>query len=728
MSVPNQTPYIIYNANGLTTVFPFEFYIINASDIQVTINGTLVTSGYSVSGVGNVGGGDVIFVTPPTNGVVVMLERVVPTYRLTDYQDNGDLLADTVNKDFDRLWMAIQRAFINLGLALRRPLFGGPYNAEGYRISGLGDPVDDSDAVNKRWFLQQNQLNLSKTLRVPDGAISQLPGVAARKNKIVGMNNDGQPVMLLPESGSAADVMLEFASSEDGKGDALVAVKQPFAGAATRTQHEKNTDLISVKDFGAIGDGVHDDTTAIQAAIDALLPAGGVVYLPKGQYKIIDDLKVTNMPVIFRGDGMYSTVVEQYTPGKNGITFTSNTVNNAPSTDSLLINSLQIGDMSINRGAGSGGNAVSAVWKEMTSNSPQAIFERFRVYSKTDAGRCWAGGLELRNCNGLKISTIQIHGNPLETQSSTSDPYTMRFGIRLSNDSGGSLGLISFFIDKMTIIAAGVGIDIYGWHEGVEICNSEIVQVAIGIRVQGDATHQNPDLFYLNSHIEARIVCATLSNVFKAKFTACDLFQYAAVGNTGAIIELNGCTAFSCTGSTLSMQRGSGTYTVTGIVADTSYHGNVSGCTFIGVDNGIDVLKDSWNIGDNVFYLVVNPIRLYGNFHTLGVNKYTSCTNKVLYVGTGHQITPIQFTGSHILVVTVAGSQQGFTVPIPAGVFTSAPDMGVAVPIGGSTSILFSCSYNRSLSTATSAKFEVTGSASIPNGSYVFSINLLSRP
>jgi hypothetical protein len=37
MSVPNQTPYIIYNANGLTTVFPFEFYIINSGDIQVTL-------------------------------------------------------------------------------------------------------------------------------------------------------------------------------------------------------------------------------------------------------------------------------------------------------------------------------------------------------------------------------------------------------------------------------------------------------------------------------------------------------------------------------------------------------------------------------------------------------------------------------------------------------------------------------------------------------------------
>lgn len=151
MSVPNQTPYIIYNANGLTTVFPFEFYIINPGDIQVTINGAEITSGYTVSGTGNVGGGDIIFLTPPAAGSVVMLERVVPTYRLTDYQDNGDLLADTVNKDFDRLWMAIQRSFIYLRLALRRPLLGGPFDAQGYRISNLGEPSEKTDATTKKY-------------------------------------------------------------------------------------------------------------------------------------------------------------------------------------------------------------------------------------------------------------------------------------------------------------------------------------------------------------------------------------------------------------------------------------------------------------------------------------------------------------------------------------------------------------------------------------------------
>ncbi|HHP0436408.1 TPA: phage tail protein, partial [Klebsiella pneumoniae] len=224
MSVPNQTPYIIYNANGLTTVFPFEFYIISASDIQVSLNGTPVTTGFTVSGVGNVSGGDLTFLTPPANGTVVMLERVVPTYRLTDYQDNGDLLADTVNKDFDRLWMAIQRSFIYLGLALRRPLLGGPFNAEGYRIEKLADPVDTQDAATKNYVDQVGVRNLNRTLRVPENYVAPLAPAEQRANRLQAYNAEGNPIFVRPESGSAADVLVDLASTEDGKGDALIGV------------------------------------------------------------------------------------------------------------------------------------------------------------------------------------------------------------------------------------------------------------------------------------------------------------------------------------------------------------------------------------------------------------------------------------------------------------------------------------------------------------------------
>ena len=43
------------------------------------------------------------------------------------------------------------------------------------------------------------------------------------------------------------------------------------------------TCCVSVKDFGAVGDGVHEDTAAIQAAI-SFLPRGGRLWFPAGTY------------------------------------------------------------------------------------------------------------------------------------------------------------------------------------------------------------------------------------------------------------------------------------------------------------------------------------------------------------------------------------------------------------------------------------------------------------
>ncbi|WP_426720836.1 phage tail fiber protein [Enterobacter cloacae complex sp. 301C7] len=290
MSVPNQTPYIIYNANGLTTVFPFEFYIINASDIQVTINGTPVTSGYSVSGAGNVGGGDVIFITPPANGSVVMLERVVPTYRLTDYQDNGDLLADTVNKDFDRLWMAIQRSFIYLGLALRRPLFGGPFNAEGYRIEKLADPVNPQDAATKNYV---ESVSLAKVLRVPESSVKVVPPVSQRANKLLAFNADGDPIAVLPESGSAADVLIELAKPT---GANLSWFKQPGVVEAISSPVSARfiRKLDAVADFGADPTGATDSYAALQAWADACTSNAYVTATINGIFKI-------SQPVTFVG-------------------------------------------------------------------------------------------------------------------------------------------------------------------------------------------------------------------------------------------------------------------------------------------------------------------------------------------------------------------------------------------------------------------------------------------
>lgn len=63
----------------------------------------------------------------------------------------------------------------------------------------------------------------------------------------------------------------------------------------------------SVKDFGAVGDGVADDTKAFQAAIDAT--AGGAVSVPPGRYKITDFIRIQKSHIVLRGAGPEKSVL-----------------------------------------------------------------------------------------------------------------------------------------------------------------------------------------------------------------------------------------------------------------------------------------------------------------------------------------------------------------------------------------------------------------------------------
>lgn len=116
-------------------------------------------------------------------------------------------------------------------------------------------------------------------------------------------------------------------TSDIAKGDAMIGFKQSGTGAVGITVHDKLREFISVKDFGAVGDGSTDDTSAIQAAltyITSQTTAGATtsgalttsysgntprLHIPKGTYKITSALTLGSYLEV-EGD---QAIIKQYT-------------------------------------------------------------------------------------------------------------------------------------------------------------------------------------------------------------------------------------------------------------------------------------------------------------------------------------------------------------------------------------------------------------------------------
>jgi hypothetical protein len=228
MAVTEQNPISTALANGVTTVFPFAFTALAATDLVVMVGQTVKALGvdYTVAlGVT----GSITFLVAPVNGSTVTIYRDTKLTRATDYQQSGDLPAAVVNADFDRLWMALQEIY----------------------SGGKGTPT---------------------ALRVPSGeTINALPAAAARASYYLGFDGTGQPALLLPSSGTVAALALDLAdTTSPTKGDAQVGVKRTWSGAQARTQHGVNEDTCTIYDALPAGfNTANDATTYIQAALNS---------------------------------------------------------------------------------------------------------------------------------------------------------------------------------------------------------------------------------------------------------------------------------------------------------------------------------------------------------------------------------------------------------------------------------------------------------------------------
>jgi len=86
----------------------------------------------------------------------------------------------------------------------------------------------------------------------------------------------------------------------------------PTGGDGSSAWVREYVGSINVKWFGAVGDGSTNDTVAIQAAITATSPGGGV-YFQIGTYNISSELVMSDLGVILIGESRYKTTLQQTT-------------------------------------------------------------------------------------------------------------------------------------------------------------------------------------------------------------------------------------------------------------------------------------------------------------------------------------------------------------------------------------------------------------------------------
>lgn len=264
------------------------------------------------------------------NGVEVIIRRDTKNDEMYNILDGGAPFSRlTLDENYKQLLFLSQEFSEGLGLdGLRNNL-----NMNGYRLINVGDPISPQDAVNKQYMDDA----FGRTLRVPE-AIALLPAAIARANKVLAFDSVGNPVMTVPASGSVGEFAIDLADASDpAKGAAMVGynggtVRSALAtvlnagtintlpiyklGASPsilRDLHDKLSETVSVKDFGAVCDGVTDDSTAVQAAVDfcvsfnppATLTVPGLTYLasPVRIERIVDGTETQTFFTI-KGDGI----------------------------------------------------------------------------------------------------------------------------------------------------------------------------------------------------------------------------------------------------------------------------------------------------------------------------------------------------------------------------------------------------------------------------------------
>jgi len=256
MTVQTDLAIATYAGNGVTVSFPIPFRFLQNSHLLLSLVSDapgsipvplVITTDYSITGARNPNGGAALLAVAPPAGFTLIIQRDMPFTQLTDYRANDPFPEESAEDIADERTMEGQQIKEVLGRSLKLPA----------QLSGYsGDLPAPSPLKPLVWNAGGTGLENGDTLGTGD-------------------------MLLRPD----------LVSSAAGKGAALVAFKQSGTGAIHRTMMEKARERVSVKDWGAVGDGVTDDAAAIQEAINNAVE-GSEIVLPPGRYRVSATIQV----------------------------------------------------------------------------------------------------------------------------------------------------------------------------------------------------------------------------------------------------------------------------------------------------------------------------------------------------------------------------------------------------------------------------------------------------
>lgn len=343
VSVPGSLTYS-YAGNGSTTAFSYPVKFLENADLVVVLEDEdgeqtvqTITTHYSVSGAGNSGGGTVTMVTAPATGETVHIYRSTAKKQVVDLTDNSRNPAQSVEDQLDRFAMAEQdinnvlgRAWLSkVGEAGGQIASGAAgetlvFDADGNVVPG----ADQSEIEAAQGYAEASAASATAAAASASAADATLDAVIQRDlgdfaddaaadayatsegiTKIAGTKYFNTTSDILKRWDGSAwlafDGMSQATYDPSGVGaNAFDAGNHSFlqedSGAVARSVQDKLWDIPSLKDFAAVGDGVNDDTDALQAALNS----NRVVFAPRGLYRITRPLVID--PVRNRNAGFIS--------------------------------------------------------------------------------------------------------------------------------------------------------------------------------------------------------------------------------------------------------------------------------------------------------------------------------------------------------------------------------------------------------------------------------------